>query len=293
LVMARMSLAVGRGFAALLIAGLGCTAYCDTTDDVVAIGPLELVEATGITVLGKSYRVDDTAGLVAGDKVAVHGSLQADGSVTSAWAESLGAYTAGSDPVFEAGVVTAVNETFGQLSIGDTKVDYTAALSEPGASSPSVGAMVAVAGTQPESGGVILGTTTNAGASELQVAMANVGGRAGIAVAGVAANSVRAAAMTGVRNKTFGITGTNVGSLGITGTNVGTAGITGTNVGSLGITGTNVGTAGITGTNVGSLGITGTNVGTAGITGTNVGSLGITGTNAGTASVATIGKLTR
>jgi len=283
--MARISLVVGRGFAALLIAGLGCTANCETTDDVVAIGPLELVEATSITVLGKSYRVEDTTDLVAGDKVAVHGSLQADGSVTSGWAESLGAYTAGSDPVFEVGVVTAVNETFGQLSIGDSKVDYTAALSEPGAGSPSVGAMVAVAGTQPESGGVILGTTTSAGATELQVAMANVGGRAGIAVAGIAGNSIRAAAMTGARNRTLGITGTNVGSAGITGTNAGTAGITGTNVGSAGITGTNIGTAGITGTNVGAAGITGTNVGSAGITGTNIGTAGITGTNVGSAGI--------
>ncbi len=166
--MARISLLTGQGFAALLIAGLSCSANGQSTSDVVAVGPLELVEATSITVLGRSYRVDDTAGIVAGDKVAVHGSLQLDGSVGSAWAEALGTYIAGSDPVFETGIVTGVNETFGRLSIGDSKIDYTAALSEQGSTSPAVGAMVAVTGIQPESGGVILSTTTNAGVTEVR-----------------------------------------------------------------------------------------------------------------------------
>src|ERR1700722_3884307 len=286
LVMARISLLTGQSFAALLIAGLSCTANCQTTNDVVAIGPLELVEATSITVLGQSYRVDDTAGLVAGDKVAIHGSLQPDGSVTSAWAESLGAYTAGSDPVFETGVVTGVNETFGRLSIGDSKIDYTAALSEPGSTSPSVGAMVAVTGIQPESGGVILGTTTNAGATEVQVAMAATGARAGIAaVAGITGTSIRAAGITVTSVGTAGITGTSIRAAGITGTSVGTAGITGTSIRAAGITGTSLGTAGITGTSLGTAGITGTSLGTAGITGTSLGAAGITGTSLGTAGI--------
>jgi mucin-19 len=280
--MTRISLLIGQGVAALLIAGLACSANCETTDDVVAIGPLELVEATSITVLGHSYRIDDTSGLVAGDKVAVHGSLQADGSVTSAWAESLGAYTAGSDPVFETGIVTGVNETFGRLSIGDSKIDYTAALSEPGSASPSVGAMVAVAGIQPESGGVILGTTTSAGATEVQVAMANAGSRAGIAVAGITGTSIRVAGITGTSSKTFGITGTSLGTAGITGTSSRTTGITGTSLGTAGITGTSLGTAGITGTSLGTAGITGTSLGTAGITGTSLGTAGITGTSKAT-----------
>jgi mucin-19 len=284
-VMTRISLLTGQGFAALLIAGLSCTANCQTTNDVVAIGPLELVEATSITVLGQSYRVDDTAGLATGDKVAIHGSLQPDGSVTSAWAESLGAYTAGSDAVFETGIVTGVNETFGRLSIGDSKIDYTAALSEPGSTSPSVGAMVAVTGIQPESGGVILGTTTNAGATEVQVAMAATGARAGIAIAGITGTSVRAAGITGTSVGTAGITGTSIRAAGITGTSVGTAGITGTSIRAAGITGTSVGTAGITGTSIRAAGITGTSLGTAGITGTSVGTAGITGTSVGTAGI--------
>jgi hypothetical protein len=246
--MARTSTLFGQGFAALLLAGLGCTANCETNDGVVVIGPLELVEATSITVLGQSYRVDDTTGLIAGDKVAVHGSLQPDGSVTSAWAESLGAYTAGSDNVFETGVVTGVNETFGRLSIGDSKIDYTAALSEPGAVAPSLGETVAIAGIQPESGGIILSTTTSAGANELQVALGNAGVRGGIAVAGITGTSIKTAGITGTSAKTVGITGTSAKTVGITGTSAKTVGITGTSAKTAGITGTSAKTAGITGT---------------------------------------------
>jgi hypothetical protein len=253
--MVKVSTSIAQGIASLLMVGLGCAANGEIVGDVVAIGPLDLAEATSVTVLGRSYRIADTAGLVAGEKVAVHGSLQPDGSVTDAWVEALGAYSAGADPVFETGVVTGVNESFGRLSIGDSKVDYTAALSESGATAPAVGETVAVTGIQPAIGGVILGTTTNAGNSAVQIALAGTGIRAGMAIAGI----------TGT-NRAAGITGTNRASEGITGTNR-AAGITGTNRASEGITGTNR-AAGITGTNRASEGITGTNR-AAGITGTN------------------------
>src|ERR1700691_191699 len=103
--MAKISSAIGQGIAALMMAGLGCAVYGEPAGDVVAVGPLELAEATSVTVLGRSYRVEDTCGLGAGDKVVVHGSLQQDGSVTDVWVESLGAYSAGADQVFETGVV--------------------------------------------------------------------------------------------------------------------------------------------------------------------------------------------
>ena len=141
---------------------------------------MEIVETSSVTVLGRSYHVDDTAGIVAGDKVAIHGSLLPDGSVAYAWAEGLGSYVAGSDSVFETGVVTSVNETTGRLSIGESEVDYTAALSEEGATVPTKGDMVAVSGVQPEIGGVVLGSTTRAGTAA--VAMATPGsGAAGLA----------------------------------------------------------------------------------------------------------------
>jgi hypothetical protein len=234
--MVKVSTSIAQGIASLLMVGLGCAANGEIVGDVVAIGPLDLAEATSVTVLGRSYRIADTAGLVAGEKVAVHGSLQPDGSVTDAWVEALGAYSAGADPVFETGVVTGVNESFGRLSIGDSKVDYTAALSESGATAPAVGEIVAVTGIQPAIGGVILGTTTNAGNSAVQIALAGTGIRAGMAIAGITGTN-QAAGITGTNRATAGITGTNQAA-GITGTNRATAGITGTNR-AAGITGAN------------------------------------------------------
>jgi hypothetical protein len=214
------------------------TSASDALADVVAIGPLEFVDTNSVTVLGRLYHVQDTSGLESGQKVAVHGDLQNDGSVSNAWAESIGAYVPGSDHVYETGVVTSVNETFGRLSIGESNVDYTAAMSEDGATVPGKGEIVAVAGIQPEAGGIVLGTTTRAGTQEVTIAIA-------------------------------GITGSNRASAGITGSNSVTAGITGSNRTSAGITGSNSVTAGITGSNRTSAGITGSNRVTAGITGSN------------------------
>jgi hypothetical protein len=236
--------------------------------DVIAVGPLEFVDANSVTVLGRSYHVDDTAALESGRKVAVHGDLQADGSVSNAWVESMGAYVAGSDLVYETGVVTSVNDTFGNLSIGDSKVDYTEAMSEPGASAPTKGDIVAVTGIQPEAGGVVLGTTTRAGSPEIA-----------IAIAGITGSNHETAGITGSNRVTAGITGSNRTTAGITGSNRETAGITGSNRITAGITGSNRGTAGITGSNHETAGITGSNRVTAGITGSNQRTMGITGSN--------------
>jgi hypothetical protein len=246
--MAKISTVIAGGFAALLMVGVGGTAFGEIPNDVVAVGPLELVDSSSVTVLGRSYRTDSTEGLVAGDKVAVHGSLQPNGSVTDAWAESLGAYTAGSDPVFETGVVTGVNETFGRLSIGDSKIDYTATLSDPQSAAPVVGEMVAVTGTQPALGGVILGTTTNAGASEVQLALAGSGVRGGMAIAGISGTSQLKAGISGTSRQTAGISGTSQVKAGISGTSRQTAGISGTSQVKAGISGTSRQTAGISGT---------------------------------------------
>jgi hypothetical protein len=265
--------------------GLVSAANADSSNaaaDVVAVGPVELVEASGVTVLGRSYHIDDTAGLESGDKVAIHGSLMPDGSVAYAWAEPLGSYVAGSDRVFETGIVTSVDETSGRLSIGDSEIDYTAALSEQGATVPNKGDMVAVAGIQPEIGGLVLGSTTRAGTAGAAMAIPGAG------MAGVAAmtgSRVRSAGITGSNAGTMGITGSNAGTMGITGSNAGTMGITGSNAGTMGITGSNAGTMGITGSNAGTMGITGSNAGTMGITGSNAGTMGITGSNAGTMGI--------
>ncbi len=152
---------------------LGLTAFCCLAGaatpgvdagagGLVAVGPLELVEPQSVTVLGRAYHIADSYGLEAGSKVAVHGELQPDGSVQNAWVETVGGYNAGADLVFEAGVVTNVNESLGQMTVSGTSIDYTASLSESGSSTPVVGQTVAVVGVQPVSGGTVLVSTTNA-----------------------------------------------------------------------------------------------------------------------------------
>ena len=225
---------------------------------MVAVGPLELIEANSVTVLGRSYRVDDAAGVTTGDKVAVHGDLQPDGSVSNAWVESVGTYVAGSDSVFETGVVTNVNETFGRVSIGDSKIDYTAALSETDSYVPNKGDVISVTGIQPEIGGVVMGTTTRAGTTEVVMAIAGGGTRG---LAGITGSN---------RALTKGITGSNAAAMGITGSNRAlTKGITGSNAAAMGITGSNAAAMGITGSNAAAMGITGSNAAAMGITGSN------------------------
>jgi hypothetical protein len=120
------------------------------------------VEPDSVTVLGREFHVSDTYGLEAGAKVAVHGELQSDGTVSNAWVEPVGEYTPGADQVFETGVVTSVDESLGEMTLSGTNIDYTPSLSEVGANAPSVGQTVAVVGTQPVAGGTVLVSTTNA-----------------------------------------------------------------------------------------------------------------------------------
>src|ERR1700733_14748562 len=226
----KTSAAIGYGVATVLAVGFVSATHAESASgvaDVVAVGPLELIETNNVTVLGRSYRVDDAAGVTTGDKVAVHGDLQPDGSVSNAWVESVGTYVAGSDSVFETGVVTNVNETFGRVSIGDSKIDYTAALSEAGSFVPNKGDVISVTGIQPEIGGVVMGTTTRAGTTEVVMAIAGGGTRGLAGITG--SNRLVTKGITG-SNSAAGITGSNSATMGITGSNrLVTKGITGSN----------------------------------------------------------------
>jgi hypothetical protein len=274
--------AIRQSVAALLALGVGYSAGADIAKDVVAVGPVELVEASSITVLGRSYRMEDTSGIVAGDKVAVHGALQPDGSASSAWAEPLGTYTAGADPIYETGLVTALDVSAGQLSIGDSKVDYTAALAESGSTAPTVGQLVSVTGIQPVVGGVILGSTTNAGITGIRVALA---GSTGARLAGVTGTGLNSSGVTGTGLNSSGVTGTGLNSSGVTGTGLNSSGVTGTGLNSSGVTGTGLNSSGVTGTGLNSSGVTGTGLNSSGVTGTGLNSSGVTGTGLNSSGV--------
>jgi hypothetical protein len=241
--------------------GAGSALAAADTKDVVAIGAVELVEATAITVLGRSYNVQDTTGIQSGDKVAIHGTMQPDGSVVNAKVEALGTYNAGSDQIFETGVVTKVDEALGRLSVDGTDIDYTASLSGVAVGAPAVGEVVAVTGIQPTLGGVVIGSTTHADAVAFQLAYR---GLAKVGISGGGAGTV-------------GISGGGAGTVGISGGGAGTVGISGGGAGTVGISGGGAGTVGISGGGAGTVGISGGGAGTVGISGGGAGTVGISG----------------
>src|SRR5579862_9806198 len=160
------------GLASVMTAGICPFAFATTASDIVAVGPVEVVETGSITVLGREYKLEDTSGLTTGEKVAIHGALQPDGSASNVHAESLGIYSPGSDTIFETGVVTKVDADSGHFSMAGADVDYTATLAASDSAAPAVGQLVSIEGVQPVAGGVILGSSTSVGISSMTIAMA-------------------------------------------------------------------------------------------------------------------------
>jgi uncharacterized protein YjbI with pentapeptide repeats len=270
--------------ASLCIVGLGETAAraeeSTPLADVIAVGPLELIETQSVTVLGRSYKIENTNGLSVGAKVAVHGTMQSDGSAVNSWVETLGDYVPGSDQVYQTGAVNDVNTGLGRLTISGSEIDYTNSLSDPNSKPPEVGQLVTVYGTQPVAGGVILGDSINAGNEQLQAAYFT-----GMRVAAVKGGSVRAAAVTGGNYSSAAVTGGNLSSAAVTGGNYSSAAVTGGNLSSAAVTGGNYSSAAITGGNLSSAAVTGGNYSSAAITGGNLSSAAVTGGNYSSAAV--------
>ena len=130
----------------------------NVVNDVLALGPIESVNANGLdfSVLGREFHAQSTVAFVVGDYVAVHGSLETDGSTADVWVEYLGAYVPGSDAVYEKGVITEVRPFLGQFSISDSSLDYTPAMAGSASVDPSIGSVMTVSGLQPSSNGTIL-----------------------------------------------------------------------------------------------------------------------------------------
>ncbi len=244
--------------ATVMLAISGAAAAADASADVVAVGPLDSVAPTSVTVLGREFQTRDTYGLSAGQKVAVHGTLQADGSVSDAWVEAVGDYVPGSDLVYESGVVSHVNETFGTMTINGSEIDYTASLSSATASVPTMGQMVSVVGTQPSAGGTILATTTTADSAALKVVYTTGGNTRSLYTTG--GNNRRKLYTTGGNAQSLYTTGGNAQSLYTTGGNANSLYTTGGNAQSLYTTGGNAQSLYTTGGNAQSLYTTGGNV---------------------------------
>jgi collagen type VII alpha len=276
---------LARGLAVFALGLSGVVgANTSQSNDVLAIGPVELVDATSVTVLGNSYRINDTTGIQVGDKVAVHGVMQPSGSVVYATVEVLGTYTAGADTVFEKGVVTSVDSVDGTIAVSGSCVDYTAALAVSGTNTPQIGDTVAVTGIQPASNGVVLGDTTQATPTEIMAAYshakaAGVTGSGGLSSVGVTGSGgLSSVGVTGSGGlSSVGVTGSGgLSSVGVTGSGgLSSVGVTGSGgLSSVGVTGSGgLSSVGVTGSGgLSSVGVTGSGgLSTAGVTGSGGG----------------------
>jgi hypothetical protein len=165
--------------AAGLVLGSAAAIAEDGVDDVIAMGAIDSITAGGseFSVLGRSYHVDGGLGVSVGDYVAVHGSLQNDGTINDIWVESLGSYVPGADTVYAKGVVTEAQPFLGTFSINGLSYDYTAAADFSGAAAPKLGDVMAVSGTQPApSGAVLVENLTASAGGALQAAYIKGGG---------------------------------------------------------------------------------------------------------------------
>ena len=149
-----------------------------TTDDVVAVGPVNAVSTAGFdfSVLGRSFHSTYPIAFAVGDYVAVHGLLKPDGSVADVWVETLGRYVPGSDAVYEKGMVTEVRPFIGQLSIGGSRLDYTPALANQVDAPLGLGSVVAVSGVQPVAGETVLVDNLMASADNVRDSLMKGGG---------------------------------------------------------------------------------------------------------------------
>src|SRR5262249_34057463 len=108
-------------------------------------------------------------------------------------------------------------------------------------STPSVGDVVAVAGTQPAVKGTLVVSTAGPAAYAVGAPSSGLTAPAGLTGSGHAT-----AGLTG-SGRTAGLTGSGHGTAGLTGSGHGTAGLTGSGHGTAGLTGSGLRTAGLTG----------------------------------------------
>jgi hypothetical protein len=223
----RVSLVVGvlTGAAAMTCAN------ADSARELLFSAPVQQLDrgSDTVTVLGQRFNTP-TAQLSVGEVVDVYGTLKKDGSVANAVVQATGTFGANGDPIFMKGVVTDTDAILGHATIDGMTVDYTAVLSNPDFVAPSVGEVVAFAGSQPAQQGVLMATAIGDGA---YVAGTNGGATSFAAVTasglnGAAANGgVRSAGMSGGGLNSAGMSGGGLNSAGMSGGGLNSAGMSG------------------------------------------------------------------
>ena len=130
--------------------------------DVVAVGPLEAVSSSSVNVLGQEFDLSQLGisgeSLVnqIGTSVYIQGLLT-DNGISATGLFLTGEYSVpGASSVAIAGAISSADPSTGLVKIGDVEVDLNAL---PGGSSGvQAGQLVAILGTQPVPGGLILGS---------------------------------------------------------------------------------------------------------------------------------------
>jgi hypothetical protein len=270
---------LNRVIATAVFACVGASSYAagsysasrDASDDVVAIGPVDAISASQreLTVLGRQFHTSDDVAVSSGDYVAVHAELNLDGSYTDAWVEVIGSYAAGSDLVYEKGVVTEVKPFLGQMSIGGSRVDYTASMYASGNAGPTVGDVVSVSGVQPAAKATVIVDSLMAAAEIARNSLLN-GGR--FAAASIQGSGVQSASIQGSGFRSASIQGSGVQSASIQGSGFRSASIQGSGVQSASIQGSGFRSASIQGSGVQSASIQGSGFRSASIQGSGLGS---------------------
>src|SRR5580698_9875616 len=227
--------------------------------ELLIMGPVESVDLVShtATVLGQRISVADADALAVGNTASVYGVSRADGTIQVFSVLDRGIYTAGATEVFLSGLVQKAEPSVGTVLVNGIKVDLTGAMAS-GQLSPAVGSRMAISGTQPVRGGVVL----------VQGIIGSGASANGIIGSGAAANGIIG---SGIHPNTAGIIGSGAAANGIIGIGMppNTAGIIGSDAAAHGIIGSGAAANGIIGS--------GMHPNTAGIIGSGAAANGIIG----------------
>ena len=209
------------------------TANAGVGRELLFSAPIQQIDQgrDSVTVLGQQFHTATTQ-LSVGQIVNVYGLLQKDGSIQSAVVQSTQAFGTNGDPVFLKGVVTDVDSALGRAQVDGLTIDYTSQLANPSFAVPTVGDVIAIAGSQPAVKGVLVASALGNGAYAVGL---NSGGTSmdGIDASISLSSGTRAAGMSGGGISSAGMSGGGIISAGMSGGGISSAGMSGGGINSL------------------------------------------------------------
>src|SRR5580698_9306000 len=225
--------------------------------ELIVIGPVEAVDLVShtATVLGQRFLISNTEALVVGNAASVYGVPRADGTIQVSAVRDQGLYTAGATQVFLSGLVQKSEASIGSAVVNGIKIDLTGAMAD-GQISPALGARMAISGTQPVRGGVVLAAGIIGSGAAANGIIGSGAAANGIIGSGAAANGIIG---SGARANSAGIIGSGASANGIIGSGIhpSSAGIIGSGAAANGIIGSGAAANGIIGSGAAANGIIG------------------------------------